>query len=145
MAVDKLGQWWVGSQPQDLKEYLEAYSADRYMVHEFRLAQCKCGSDQFNLRADDDEGCAKRVCPSCSEARFVCDSEEFYPDPQPEEWKCVECGSNLVNVGVGFSLYEDGEIRWIYIGERCVSCGILGCAAEWKVAYEPSKQLIDQV
>ncbi|MGA7753515.1 MAG: hypothetical protein WCB05_11810 [Candidatus Sulfotelmatobacter sp.] len=49
------------------------------------------------------------------------------------------------NVGVGFSLYDDGEIRWVYFGERCSACGILGCFAGWKVAYSPSKQLLEQV
>ncbi|HMD77357.1 MAG TPA: hypothetical protein VKG86_08285 [Terracidiphilus sp.] len=144
MAINKTGKWWVGSQPQDLKEYLEAFSADGYAINEFRLAKCKCGGIEFSLWADDEEGTAKRVCSSCSEAHFICDSEEYYPDPQPEEWNCVECGSRLANVGVGFSLYEDGEVRWLYLGERCARCGVLGCSAEWKVAYEPSKQLIDQ-
>ena len=27
MSIDKAGKWWVGSSPEDIKEYLEAYSA----------------------------------------------------------------------------------------------------------------------
>src|SRR5258707_2022663 len=145
MAVDSSGKWWIGDHPQDLKEYLAAYSSNSYKTDEFRLAECKCGSQEFSLWADADEGCAKRICLSCDEPHFICDSEEFWEESEPEEWKCVECGSRSANVGVGFSLYEDGEVRWLYVGERCSSCGVLGCFAGWKVAYAPSKQLIDQV
>jgi len=51
----------------------------------------------------------------------------------------------ILNVGVGFSLYDDGEVRWLYLGERCSKCGILGCFAGWKVGYSPSKGLLEQV
>jgi hypothetical protein len=145
MSIDKSGKWWVGKQPDDLKEYLEAYSGDGYKVHEFRLARCACGNETFHLFADDNEGCAKRTCTSCGTSQFICDSQEYWSESEPAEWKCIECGSTSANVGVGFSLYEDGEIRWLYVGERCAGCGILGCFAGWKVAYAPSKQLLEQV
>jgi hypothetical protein len=29
MAIDKSGKWWVGTEPQDFKEYLEAFSVGR--------------------------------------------------------------------------------------------------------------------
>jgi hypothetical protein len=38
-----------------------------------------------------------------------------------------------------------GEVRWLYVGDRYSNCGILGCYAGWKVAYTPSKQLLEQV
>jgi hypothetical protein len=145
MAIDKSGKWWTSDQPQDVRGFLEAYSAEGYKVDDFRLALCECGSEVFNLWADDDEGCAKRVCLSCAKDHFICDSEEYWADSQPVEWKCIECGSTSANIGVGFSLYEDGEIRWLYVGERCSSCGFLGCFAGWKIAYAPSKQLLSQV
>jgi hypothetical protein len=144
MSIDKSAKWWIGTDSNDIKEYLQAYAADGYKVSEFRLGKCSCGSDVFTLLADDDEGCARRTCVSCGQEEFICDSEEFWADASPEEWKCVECGSDRANVGVGFSLYEDGEIRWLYVGERCSNCGVLGCFAGWKVAYSPSKQLLDQ-
>jgi hypothetical protein len=145
MTIDKSAKWWIGTTSEDIKEYLEAYSNDGYKVSEFRLAKCDCGCDAFKLLADDNEGCAKRTCASCSKEKFVCDSEEYWPTASPEQWKCIECASTSANVGVGFSLYEDGEVRWLYIGERCANCGILGCFAGWKVAYSPSKQLLAQV
>ena len=145
MSIDKSAKWWIGTNSYDIKEYLEAYSADGYKVSEFRTPKCSCGSDVFTLLADDDEGCAKRTCASCGEEKFIGDSDEYWADASPEKWKCVECESTNANIGVGFSLYEDGEIRWLYVGERCSACGILGCFADWKVAYSPSKQLFDQV
>jgi hypothetical protein len=136
----------VGSQSTDVREFLEAYAADGYKVDDFRLSKCVCGSDRFFLWADDDEGCAKRECTSCKRTHFICDSEEYWTEAKPERWKCAVCKSKdkACNIGVGFSLYEDGEVRWLYIGERCANCGVLGCFAGWKVAYSPSRQLLDQ-
>ena len=145
MAIDKSGKWWIGTCSEDIKDYLEAYSSDGYGVHEFRLAKCSCGSDTFRLFADHGEGCAKRTCTSCASSQFICDSEEYWSEAAPEEWKCVECDSTSANVGVGFSLYKEGEVRWLYIGERCAQCGTLGCFAGWKIAYSPSKQLLEHV
>jgi hypothetical protein len=144
MAVDRTGKWWVGDHPNDIREFLEAYSSDGYRVHEFRPSKCECGSERFLLRADDDEGCAQRQCETCGRKQFICDSEEYWADAKPEQWTCVECKANACNVGVGFSLYEDGQIRWLYVGERCAACGVLGCFAGWKIAYAPSRQLLDQ-
>jgi len=146
VSVDKTGKWWVGDQPSDIREFLEAYAPDGYKVGEFRLAKCMCGSERFLLWADDDEGCARRQCESCKQSNFICDSEEYWEDAKPEQWKCIVCKSkaSTCNVGVGFSLYEDGEIRWLYVGERCAICGVLGCFAGWKVAYAPSRQLLEQ-
>jgi hypothetical protein len=145
MSIDRSGKWWIGTSSGDIKEYLEAYSADSYKSSEFRGAKCPCGSDTFYLFADDGEGCAKRTCSSCGASQFICDSEEYSADASLEQWKCAGCGSSMANIGVGFSLYEDGEVRWLYLGERCSGCGVLGCFAGWKIAYSPSKQLLDQV
>lgn len=141
MSVDKTGKWWVGDQPTDIREFLEAYASAGYEINEFRLAKCPCGSEGFLLWADDDEGCGRKQCESCKLFSFICDSEEYWQDANPKQWKCTICKSKAktCNVGVGFSLYEDGEIRWLYIGERCLSCGVLGCFAGWKVAYAPSR------
>jgi len=77
MSIDKSGKWWIGSGSEDIKEYLETYSAGGYKSSDFRSAKCTCGSDIFYLFADDDEGCAKRTCISCGMSHFICDSEEY--------------------------------------------------------------------
>lgn len=146
MAIHKTGKWWAGSSPDDIKDYLEAYSANGYQSEQFCLARCTCGSFEFRLEADDDEGVAKRTCIECGKEHFICDSAEYWEDAKPQLWKCVECESEAANVGVGFSLYEDREaVRWLYIGERCSTCGVLGCFAGWKIGYAPSLQLLDEV
>jgi hypothetical protein len=146
MSIDESGKWRVGSVPGDIRGFLEAYATEGYEVHDFRLARCECGSNSFHLEADDNEGVAKRTCSKCTRHHFLCDCEEYWEDAEPEMWKCIECKSEDANIGVGFSLYEDdGEIRWLYVGYRCARCGVLGCFAGWKIAYAPSKQLIDQV
>jgi hypothetical protein len=145
MSIDRSGKWWVGTDAGDIQEYLKAYSSDSYPIAEFRKATCTCGGDAFLLLADDDEGCARRMCTSCGEEKYICDSAEYWSDASPEEYKCVECNSAHANIGVGFSLYQDGEIRWLYVGERCAACGVLGCFAGWKIGYAPSKHLFEQV
>jgi hypothetical protein len=49
MSIDKSGQWWVGTSPQEIKEYLEAYSAEGYRSQQFRQAKCACGGTPLNL------------------------------------------------------------------------------------------------
>jgi hypothetical protein len=145
MAIDKSGKWWIGSTPEDIAEYLQAYSEESYRMHEFRLARCECGSVEFHLDASDNDGVARRTCAHCSKVHFICDSEEFWEEAEPEHWNCTECESEIANVGIGFSLYEDRQdIHWIYVGERCSSCGVLGCFAGWKVGYGPSLHLLDK-
>jgi hypothetical protein len=120
VSIDKTGKWWIGDQPNDIREFIEAYAADGYKVDEFRLAICVCGSERFLLWADDEEGCARRQCELCKRPTFICDSEEYREEAKPKQWKCKVCKSKagICNVGVGFSLYEDGEIRWLYVAER---------------------------
>jgi hypothetical protein len=144
MPIDDSGKWWKGSDAEDIKGFLAAYSADSYKTHDFRLSRCSCGSTAFNLEASDDDGVAKRKCTKCKADHFILDSEEFWEDAEPEKWKCIECKGKETNVGVGFSLYEDGEIKWVYIGCRCTKCHILGCFAGWKIGYSPSRQLLEK-
>jgi hypothetical protein len=146
MAIDTSGKWWVGDFPGDLEAYLQAYSEDSWLVHQFRLAKCVCGSVEFRLDASDNDGVARRTCAKCRHAHFICDSAEFWDEAEPEHWKCIECGSEQCNIGVGFSLYDDEtDIRWLYVGERCARCGVLGCFAGWKIGYGPSLHLMEQV
>ena len=126
MTIDTSGKWWIGSDATDLNEYLNAFSSDGNRVDDIRLAKCRCRALDFKLWADDGEGTAQRICAVCGSQHFFCDSEEYWAESTPIEWKCVECGSEHANIGVGFSLYDDGEVRWLYVGERCSSCGVLG-------------------
>jgi len=146
MAIDETGKWWVGSEVADIGGFLDDYSAEGHKVTDFRISKCACGSEAFHLLADDNEGVAKRICAACGNEHFICDSAEYWEDAEPETWKCVECGDDVCNIGVGFALYNARDaIKWLYVGCRCSKCHILGCFAGWKIAYEPSLQLMDQV
>jgi hypothetical protein len=145
MSIDKSGKWWVGSDKEDLTEYLVAFSEDGYPATEFRMARCACGSNVFHLAVDSEEGAAKRTCAECGNEHFICDSQEFWDEALPRKWKCTgKCKSKIANVCVGFALRENREdVHWIYIGARCAHCGVLGCCGDWKIDYSPSLQLLD--
>ena len=146
MTVNTSGKWWVGDQPEDIGNFLRAYASEGYAVTEFRLSKCQCGSLEFALEADDEEGVARRTCASCSRQHFIGDSGEYWDGAVAETWTCVECQSQCANIGVGFSIYDDDPtgVRWLYVGERCVGCGVLGCFAGWKVARSDALYLLDQ-
>jgi len=145
MSIDTSSKWWTGTEPEDIEGYLREYADRGHEVAAFRLARCACGSVEFALEADDNEGAARRTCVRCGTTHFICDSEEPWEDAEPESWACVECKSDRANVGCWFSLRDGGDVRWIYVGVRCAGCGILGCFADWKIDYGPSGHLLDQV
>jgi hypothetical protein len=146
MTIDTSGEYSTGTEPEDIREYLEAYMAEGYPLSHFRLAQCQCGCAGFVLELDDREGVARRTCTDCGARHYVCDSEEFLEDADFVQQDCPVCGATEHNVGSGFSLTEDGEaISWIDIGTRCTACKLLGSPVGWKVGYAPSMHLLDQV
>ncbi|MDB5337111.1 MAG: hypothetical protein JWN70_2730 [Planctomycetaceae bacterium] len=146
MAIDTSGKWWVGEDASDLKEYLIAFTEDGYPATEFRFPQCPCGSNVFQLAIDPDEGAAKRTCAACSVEHFICDSDEYWEEASPKKWKCTgKCKSKTANVCIGFALRQDlTDLHWLYIGTRCVQCGVLGCYGDWKINESPSLHLMDK-
>jgi hypothetical protein len=146
MAIDRSGTLWKGSNATDLDEYLGVYTEDADPVGVSVHASCqRCGSDEFKVRVDPDEGCAERVCTECAERAFMLDSEECVEDATLEAAGCP-CGGESFNVAVGFALREDpSDVKWIYLGLRCVRDGVLGCFADWKIDYSPSASLMDSV
>jgi hypothetical protein len=145
MTIDTSGKWWKGSSSKDIASYLEALFEDSYPIHEHRLSVCECGSNEFSLHWIPDEGAARRTCAKCAKKHFICDSKENW-EGRPKKNKCVECKSDIANIGVAFSLREDkSDVRWIYVGYRCANCGVLGSPADWKIDYGPSLGLMTQV
>lgn len=143
MAIDTTGTWWVGTHASDIQGYLKAYADEETPVSTFRLARCHCSSISFNLDTDSHEGSAKRTCVECSTIHFICDSEEYWNETERQHWQCLVCDSEKANIGVAFSLYPDGNVRWIYVGTRCINCGVLDCFAGWKVANSHSGHLVE--
>lgn len=154
MAIKDAGEWLVGSEPEDIRSFLDSYTEDTYRVHEYRQSRCGCGSLRFSLWVDEEECSAKRRCADCGKEEFIFDGEEYWSGEHAELCACGACDDpkDLCNVGVGYSLYEepsnDGSlvaVKWIFIGFRCVACGVLGCVGDWKIGSEMPKEMLDQV
>jgi hypothetical protein len=142
MAIDATGQFWSGENFDDLAEYLREYQAGGYSVGRVGELACSgCAKKTFNVAADHTEGCARVRCVACNTDTYIADSSEFAADADLAECSCP-CGGQTFNVGVGYALREDGEVRWISVGVRCVDDGTLGVYADWKIDYSPTGHLL---
>lgn len=83
----------------------------------------------------------QRGCDACGATAFIADSKEYWEDAEPGEAACP-CGSERFETGVAFSIRDDGEVCWVTVGARCMSCGVLGVYADWKIDYSPSDHLL---
>ena len=45
---------------------------------------------------------------------------------------------------MAFSVHEDGDIRWLWVGLRCLAGGTMGVYEDWKINYGPSNFLLDR-
>jgi hypothetical protein len=142
--IDKSGEWWTGTEFDDLVNYLQEVTAESYPAGPVVQSTCECGVQVFRLEADADEGCARRICTSCGRIAFVADSADYWDDAEPEEVRCP-CGQGAFELGVAFALRNDGEVRWITAGVRCVVCGVLGAPVDWKIDYSPTDHLLTAV
>lgn len=145
MAIDTSGRWWTGDAPVDLDAYLSSYTAKGYPVTEVVHARCECGGDEFRVRVDDESGCAERRCVGCGRVVLMLDSAETVEEAELGDAACP-CGNATFQVAVGFAMYAgEQDVRWVYVGLRCLRDGVLGCYTDWKIDYSPSLQLLTQV
>jgi hypothetical protein len=147
VAVTKRGTAWTGTDVDDIGQYLRAFAAGGYAVAEVVNAVCgSCGQSEqgFSVALDDEEGAAVRQCLRCQSPVPMLDSQDYLDDAELGTAACP-CGHEGFDVAVGFSLREDGEVRWVSIGLRCRNDGLLGVYADWKVDYSPSRQLLAAV
>ncbi len=137
MALKKRGKYWYGDSQADIASELSRYSRlNGYTVLHFANAICKCGSSSFRLRLDDTEGAAVRVCTYCGDEHPIGDSGEYLSESTLEECECP-CGGDTFEITAGVSLYEDTEdVRWVYLGCRCPTCGLTSCYGDWKNEFE---------
>jgi hypothetical protein len=142
MAIDKSGKWWKGETFDDLAQYIRLLTEDGYGADRVLQCRCTCGGTVFRLAADRDEGCAERLCASCKSKAFIADSAEGWNEAKPKGVRRV-CGSTDLELGVGFALRPDDEVKWITVGHRCTRCGVLASFVDWQIDYAPSKQLLE--
>ena len=152
MAIDSSGQWWVGSAPADIQNYLEAYtrSEGAYPATVCRVVRCHCGSDRFRLERADDA--TRRTCVACGHIHLICRNAEDWEEAEAEEgvepYSCIACNAKEANLTVGFASYEDPQIdavKWFYVGVRCAMCGILSCFNDGKVGCGPASEVYESV
>ncbi len=127
-----------------MRSAMADYADGNYSIAELRFASCACGGDRFQVMGDDEQGCACRRCVVCKTVHMICDSAEHWDEAAPEQ--CVStCERGVFHVGVGFALTKDSkDVRWIYVGMRCVHCGLAGVYLDWKIDYGPSLHLMDR-
>jgi len=92
---------------------------------------------------------ARRTCAMCGTSKFVCRESEDWEEAEAEEgveqYACVECGTKEANLTVGFAGYDDPKsdgIKWLFVGVRCVQCGVLSCFSDGKVGWGPAQDVI---
>lgn len=154
MAIDDSGEWWVGSEPKDIQEYLEVYTRSEdaaYPAAAYRPVHCKCGLDQFMLERAG--AVTRRTCTACGQSSFICRQAEDWAEAEEEEgvepYSCIACESKQANLAIGFAGYEEDPqldaIKWFYVGVRCANCGILSCFNDGKVGQGPASEVYKHI
>ena len=141
MTIDTSGEWWKGSNFDDLAEYIKRLTEEGYPAGQVAQSICSCGNTTFHLLADQDQGCAQRTCVACNKIMFICDSADYWSATTPELVACP-CGGTTFEIGVGFSFRTTGDIKWITVGQRCIKCGTLASYVDWKINYGPTEHLL---
>ncbi|MFP2908857.1 hypothetical protein ACLESD_28165 [Pyxidicoccus sp. 3LFB2] len=146
MALKKRGKHSYGESQADIREELLRYGKlNGYPPAHFADAVCKCGSRHFQLLLDDEAGVAIRVCPACKHEHPMGDSDEYLEDASPEECECP-CGAGTFELTVGVALYEATEdVKWLYVGCRCTSCGLTACYGDWKNEFNRYAELLRRI
>ncbi len=146
MALRKEGQYSYGDSNLDIREGLTRYSRKQgcLAVH-FADAVCGCGSKVFHLSLEDTEGAAIRECISCKAEHPIGDSQDYLEDAELKECQCP-CGSGAFEITAGVALYGNSEdVKWLYIGCRCVKCGLTACYGDWKNEYNGFSKLLSRI
>lgn len=146
MALQKKGKYLYGDSQLDIQGELLRYSrANGYPAVHYADAVCVCGGKVFKLLLDDNEGAGVRACAGCGAEHPIGDSEEYLEDAELEECECP-CGSGEFEITAGVALYAESEdVKWLYIGCRCVKCGLTACYGDWKNEYSGFREFLIRV
>ena len=89
----------------------------------------------------ENEDAIQVKCPKCGYKKILLDCEEIWQNAMPRLRKCHDCKTKEYNIRVGFIRRENGSVKWVYIGNRCTNCGLLGSYLDWKISYEPTDKM----
>jgi len=144
MTLQKRGKYRYGDSQTDIREEITRYSTNEYIAQYFADAVCRCGGKSFRLLLDDGTA-AVRICAACSDEHPIGDSDEYLAEADLGECACP-CGGERFEITVGVSLYDDSEdVKWLYIGCRCPSCGLVAVYGDWKNEFEGYRELLARV
>lgn len=139
--IDKSKKYWRGDKESDIAEWLRLYAQDPKMDTK-RIICHTCESDSFALQIDQEEDAIQVTCTECGTEKILLDCKDVWENAKPKMRKCSVCkSSKAFNVRVGFSRRENGSVKWVYIGNRCTNCGTLGSYLDWKINYEPTDEM----
>lgn len=104
----------------------------------------ECAGRVFFVLVND--SAAERECTACGGHAFIADSEEFWDEESLEDDEpgtaCCPCRGEEFEAAVAFSLGDDGSVRWVTVGLRCIEDGQCGVYADWKIDYLPTDHLL---
>lgn len=134
MTLREAGGNDLGDDHSDLRLSMAAWSEQHgYPINRFADVECSCGSKVFQFANDEEVGAAMRVCVKCKAEHVMCDGEEYLEDDEELEMSACFCEGTEFEGTVGVNLYADSnDVRWFYLGMRCVKCSVLGVYADWK-------------
>lgn len=146
MALRKQGKQSYGDSQSDIRDLLLEYSRSTgYLTEHFADASCKCGVNVFKLHLDDNEGAAVRTCQACGLKHPMGDSAEYLDVASLGECECP-CGRGFFEITVGVALYQGSQdVKWIYVGCRCIRCGLVACYGDWKNEFEDFRKLLAMI
>lgn len=138
MSLRKRGNWWYGDSQSDIRNELMRFGElNEYVPTHFADAGCVCGGRTFRLLLDEGTA-AVRVCSktTCASSHSIGDSGEYLDDAELKECACP-CGGEEFEITVGVHLYAGTEdVKWVYIGCRCVACGLTANYGDWKNEFK---------
>jgi hypothetical protein len=146
MALRKRGKWRYGDSQADIRDEILRYSKGvTYRAHHYADAVCTCGGKVFSLLLDDTEGAAVRRCVACEDEHPIGDSDEYLEEAELDQCACP-CGGEVFEITAAVSLYDDSEdVKWLYVGCRCPSCGLTAVYGDWKNEYIGYRELLARV
>ena len=139
--IDRTKKYWTGDNGDDISKWLRLYSGDAGM--DIKPVLChSCGNDRFKLRVDQRESAVQVICAECGRKKILLDCDEVWKDAKPRSRTCPVCKTcKTFQVRVGFIRRKNGSVKWVYIGNRCTNCGTLGSYLDWKIDYEPTDEM----
>jgi len=138
--IDKTKEFWTSDTANDIDEYLREYTEVADI--DVKPIVCRiCNNDVFELKGDQDEGAVQVKCAACAHKKIILDCAEIWKEVSHRTIKCPICKNKMFNTRVGFIRRENGDAKWVYTGERCVSCETLMSSFDWKIDYGPTSEM----